>query len=279
LSDRDTAPGDPASPEDGSPDALPPDALPPDAPHTPAAKPAAKQENPLTNIMVNVLIPVVALSVLSKETGKPWHIGPLYGMIVAVAFPLCYGFYDLITKRKVNFFSVLGVISVLLTGGITIYVWKGIDGVADNAATLFAIKEACIPIVFGVTILASHWTTRPLVRVFLYTPEIFDIPRIEKKVHANDHQPRYEQILFQTTLIMSASFFISALANYFLAQHFLAGQATRVEYNAAIGKLTGWGFLVIGVPCLALWMFALFRLIRSIKSMTGLDTDSIMVPR
>ena len=129
-------------------------------------KPAAKkaqpnQEKPLANIMVNVLIPVVALSFLSKNPGeagaKLWHIGPLWGMVVAVAFPLFYGLFDLIKKRKVNFFSVLGIGSVLLTGGITIKVWEGEDGVAANAATLFAIKEALIPVVFGITILASHW--------------------------------------------------------------------------------------------------------------------------
>ncbi len=232
----------------------------------------------MTNIMVNVLIPVIALTMLSKDGGKPWHIGPLYGMLVAVAFPLCYGIYDLIVRRKVNFFSVLGLVSVLLTGGLTLFLWEEGDKVANNAAVLFGIKEACIPIVFGVTILLSHWTESPLVRVFLYTPELFDIPRIEKTVRANEHWEGYQKLIFQTTLIMSLSFFISAVANYFLAQHFLQGADTRELYNAGVGKLTGWGFLVIGVPCLVLWMGALFRLIKGIKSMTGLDTDSIMVP-
>ena len=233
----------------------------------------------MTNIMVNVLIPVLALTMLSKTGDKFWHIGPLYGMLVAVAFPLCYGIYDLITRKKVNFFSVLGLISVLLTGGLTLFLWEEGDRVADNAAILFGIKEACIPIVFGVTILLSHWSETPLVRVFLYTPELFDIPRIEKKVKANDRQSDYDKLIFQTTLIMSVSFFISAVANFFLAQHFLQGAGTRELYNAGVGKLTGWGFVVIGVPCMVLWMGALFRLIKGIKSMTGLDTDSIMEPR
>ena len=229
--------------------------------------------------MVNVLVPVLALTMLSKTEDKFWHIGPVWGMLVAVAFPLCYGLYDLATKRKVNFFSVLGLVSVLLTGGLTIYLWEEGDKVADNAAVLFGIKEACIPIVFGFTILLSHWSKTPLVRVFLYTPELFDIPRIEKKVRAAEQQPRYDKLIFQTTLVMSASFFISAVANFFLAQHFLQGADTRELYNEGVGKLTGWGFLVIGLPCLVLWMGAMMRLIKGIKSMTGLDTDSIMVPR
>ncbi|MFT5104455.1 MAG: hypothetical protein ACI9UA_000070 [Pseudoalteromonas tetraodonis] len=268
MSEEDSASGDPSSDKDGSPD-----------PSPTSTPPAKKQENPLTNIMVNVLVPVLALTMLSKDEGRPWHIGPVWGMLVAVAFPLCYGLYDLATKRKVNFFSILGLVSVLLTGGLTIYLWEDGDKVSANAAVLFGIKEACIPIVFGVTILLSHWSKTPLVRVFLYTPELFDIPRIEKRVKANDHLLGYDKLIFQTTLVMAASFFISAVANYFLAQYFLEGKVTRVDYNAGVGKLTGWGFAVIGLPCLILWMGALFRLIRGIKSMTGMDTDSIMTPR
>ena len=243
MSEEDIAPGDPPTGEAGSPD---PSKAGESVKAPGKAPDGPKEENPLTNIMVNVLIPVVALTMLSKTGDKPWHIGPLYGMLVAVAFPLCYGIYDLFKRKKVNFFSVLGLVSVLLTGGLTLFLWEEGDTVADNAAVLFGIKEACIPIVFGVTILLSHWTQTPLVRVFLYTPELFDIPRIEKKIAANNHQQAYDRLIFQTTLIMSASFFISAVANYFLAQHFLEGANTRELYNAGVGKLTGWGFLVIG---------------------------------
>ncbi len=115
-------------------------------------------------------------------------------------------------------------------------------------------------------------------RVFLYTPELFDHKRIEKEVKAQGNLQSYNRLIFQTTLVMAASFFISAVANYFLAQYFLEGETTRVDYNAGVGKLTGWGFAVIGLPCLVLWLGALLRLIKGIKSMTGLDTDSIMVP-
>ena len=282
MSEEDTASGDPASPEEGSPDSspAPAEANPgTDTPTEERAGAAAKQpENPLANILVNVLIPVVALTMLSKTGDKPWHIGPVWGMMVAVAFPLCYGVYDLFTKRKVNFFSVLGLVSVLLTGGLTIYLWEDGDKVSPNAPMLFGIKEACIPVIFGVMILGSHWTRTPLVRVFLYTPELFDHPRIEREVKAHGHLDEYNRLIFRTTLLMSASFFISAVANYFLAQYFLEGADTRELYNKGVGKLTGWGFLVIGLPCLVLWLFALLRLIKGIKRMTGLDTDSIMVP-
>ena len=241
---------------------------------------AGKQENPLANIMVNVLIPVIALSLLSKEEGKLWHFGPLWGMIVAVAFPVIYGLYDLISNRKTNFFSILGVISILLTGGITLYVWNEDGTVKPNAAFLFAIKEATIPVTFGTAIFASHWTSKPLVRVFLYTSELFNIEGIEKYIQERNKTADYEKLLFSTTVILAGSFFMSAILNYGLAMHFLGGsEHSRIAYNAAIGKLTGWGFLVIGLPCMLISLVAMWRLVKCVRTMTGLETEEIFVKR
>ena len=241
---------------------------------------AGKHENPLANIMVNVLIPVIALSLLSKEEGKLWHIGPLWGMIVAVAFPVIYGIYDLISNQKMNFFSILGVASILLTGGITLYVWNEDGTVKPNAAFLFAIKEATIPITFGMAILTSHWTTKPLVRVFIYTSELFNVERIEEYVQERKKTVDYQKLLFSTTVIIAGSFFLSAILNYGLAMHFLVGsEHSRIAYNVAIGKLTGWGFLVIGLPSILISLVAMWRLIKCLQKITGLESQEIFVKR
>lgn len=244
----------------------------------PGAKKA--KENPLMNVLINVLIPVVALSALSKEGGKMWHIGPLWGMIVAVAFPVVYGIWDLITRKKVNFFSIVGIIGVLLTGGITLYVWNDDGTVKPNAAFFFAIKEATIPTVFGILILGSHYTGKPLMRLFLYSPELFDVGRIEKAVAKRNENGNYQKALFRTTCIMAASFFVSACLNYGLAMHFLKGaEHSRIAYNEAIAKLTGWGYLVIGVPCMVIWFIAGWLLVKRLKALSGLEFEDMTVPR
>ena len=69
------------------------------------------------------------------------------------------------------------------------------------------------------------------------------------------------------------------LADETLALYFLEGITGKEEYNEAVGALMGWGFLVIGVPCLVLWMFALFRMVNRIKIMTGLELEEVMLPR
>ncbi len=256
------------------------------------AKPQ-QQENPLLNIMINVMLPVVALGPLSKGDHDPltqavgeklWHIGPIWGMIVAVAFPLIYGIKDFIKTKKPNMFSVLGVVSVALTGGITLYTWNKDGSIKNNAAQLFAIKESAIPLIFGLAILLSHWTKTPLVKTFLYTPELFNIPRIEKRITKTNADEPYRKILLEATITLAASFFISMLANYFLAMHFLTkvdvkADNARIAYNEAVSKLTGWGFAVIGVPMMVFLMLALFRLTSGLTKITGLSRDEQMNQR
>jgi hypothetical protein len=62
--------------------------------------------------------------------------------------------------------------------------------------------------------------------------------------------------------------------------YFLADKTPGTpEYTAAIGAQTGWGYLVVGVPSLAMMGYALIRLFKGLKQLTGLETDDIMLPR
>ena len=254
-------------------------------------KPA--QENPLANIFINVLIPVLALSYLSKDPEfqqaigkavKPWHIGPVKALMVALVFPIGYGVWHFMKTKKANFFSALGLISVLLTGGLTIFLWNKDGTVKPNADVLFGLKEASIPLILGIAVIGSHFTNSPLLRVFLYSDSIFDIPKIESKVGELNAAEGYRKVLFRATLMFAASFFISTFLNFGLALYFLGdldhtATNARELYNAQVAKLTGWGFAVIGVPILVFLFFTLRRLLKDLGSLTGLKDDEMMLPR
>jgi hypothetical protein len=251
------------------------------------------QDHPLVNILVNVLIPVLALSYLSKDPefqqtiGKavrPWHIGPFKALVVALAFPISYGAWHFIKTRRANFFSALGLASVLLTGGLTIFLWNQDGTVKPNAAILFGLKEASIPLILGIAVIGSHYTPSPLLRVFLYSDSIFDIPKIEQRVAETQNDARYQEILFRATLLFATSFFISTLMNFGLALYFLgdldhAAANARELYNTRVAKLTGWGFAVIGLPILLFLFFTLRRLLKSLGKLTGFKDEELMLPR
>lgn len=257
------------------------------------AAPKSNQENPLSNILINVLIPVLALSYLSKDPefqqalGKavrPWHIGPIKALCVALLFPIGYGIWHFVRTRRMNFFSALGLVSVLLTGGLTIYLWNKDGTIKPNAAILFGLKEASIPLVLAAAVIGSHFTQQPLLRAFLYSDSIFDIPKIETKVREKNAEPEYRRILMEATLLFAASFLISTLLNFFLALYFLGGldhtaPNARELYNGQVARLTGWGFAVIGVPILLFLFVTMHRMIKRLQSVTGLAQEEILLPR
>jgi hypothetical protein len=252
------------------------------------------QEHPLANILINVLIPVLVLSYLSKDPelqeklgkeAKAWHIGPVKAMLVAVALPLGYGLWHFIKTRKANFFSGLGLFSVALTGGLTLYLWNPEDGtVKEHAGVLFGLKEAAIPLVLGFAVFFSRRTPTPLLNVFLYNDSLFDIPKIERLVGEHDRQAEYDRLLGQANGLFAGSFFLSSAMNLVMAVWFFRGfdrsAADALEtYNGIIGKLTGWGFAIIGLPLLVIMFFILKRLMGGLKSLTGLKEDEILLPR
>ena len=257
------------------------DASNPPAPATPA-KPANHQ-HPLANILVNVLVPVLVLSYLSKDGGRPWQLGPARAMVIALALPLGYGVWFFVKNRKPNVFSFLGMFSVLLTGGLTLYLWNKDGTIKPNAPFLFGIKEASIPLVLGISVLASHWTPAPLLRVFLYSEAIFDIPTIEGKVAERGQEGAYRKLLLGSTILFSTSFFVSTAVNFYLALHFLGGinhtaANAREQYSAQVAKVTGCALAVVGVPVLLFLMFTLLRLLAGLRKLTGLENEQLLHP-
>ncbi|HBN16265.1 MAG TPA: MFS transporter, partial [Pseudohongiella sp.] len=99
----------------------------------------------------NIIIPVVILSRFNGEDS----LGPSLSIVVALAFPILYGLWDLRESGKINPFSVLGVISVFLTGGISLL---------QLDPQYIAIKEAAIPGIIGLAVLISQRTRFPLVK-------------------------------------------------------------------------------------------------------------------
>ena len=253
-----------------------------EAPATPAEK---KQDSPLTDIIVNVILPVLILSHCSKDGEKLWHLGPYFAMGLAIAIPLFYGVSHFLKHKKLNTFSAVGVFNVLLTGLITIYLFSTDDPeTRRHAPLLFGIKEAVQPLILGSLFLITHRSTTPLFNAFVYNDAIFDHGRINKKVAENSKETELGKLLWTSTLLFFGSFCLSAVMNLGLAFYFLhdldplAGDWKEL-YNADVGRITGWGFLVIGVPLLVVGGFILARMIKGLKALTGLETEKILQAR
>lgn len=223
----------------------------------------ARPENLWVNLLFNIVIPAVILTTMSK----PERLGPVWALIVGVSLPLGYGIYDLIVRRKWNFFSILGLFSILLTGGL---------GLLGISPFWFAVKEAAIPLTFGLAVLGSVFTPYPLVRTFLYNDKMIDVAKVDAELDARGRHKAFDQLLQTSTYLLAGSFLLSAVLNFILARYVIKSPGGTPEFAAELGRMTALSWPVITIPVLVVMVIALWRLIGGIRRLTGLDLDAIM---
>ncbi len=223
---------------------------------------ARKNESLLLNLVFNVLLPTLILMKFSSEKA----LGPVWGLVVALAFPLGYGVWDYAQRKKTNFLSIIGFASVLLSGGL---------GLLKVGGMAFAIKEAAVPLVFGVGVLLSGKSPRPLVRTMLFTDAVFDVERIEAAVGERGKRAEFEALFSRASYGLALSFLISAAINFALARYFLRSAAGTEQFNIELGKMNFWTPIAVMVPFMVIMMVVLWRLIKGLEAVTGLEADAI----
>lgn len=231
-------------------------------PAAPAAAAPEKQENMLLNLVFSIALP----SFLLVKLSKPERLGPVWGLVIALAFPVGYGVFDLCRRRKVSFFNVVGIVSVLLTGGL---------GLFQVAAIWIAVKEAAVPLIFGIAVLGSQWTATPLVRSLLYNDKFLDTAKVAAALAANGSAAEFDRLLARTAWLLAGSFFLSAATNFLLAQYLLKSAPGTPEFNAEMGRMLAWSWPVNVLPSLLITALAMYLLFRGIKRLTGLTMEEV----
>ncbi len=226
-----------------------------------SSKPA-KPENLLLNLVFNIAVPWAALTLLSK----PERLGPLWALVVAVAFPLGYGTWDLAVRRKANFISILGLVSVLASGGLALL---KID------PFWFAVKSGAVPVLIGLAVLASSRTKRPLVKEILYNEQVIDVPRVDAALAERGNRAAFDRLINNASLLLVATFVVSGVLNFGLARYVIKSPGGTPEFNAELAKMHLLDIPVATVPSMAMMMFALWKLIGGIKTLTGLSLEEI----
>jgi hypothetical protein len=185
---------------------------------------------------------------------------------VALAFPFGYGVVDVIRRRKTNFFSIVGVLSVLLTGGLN-------QLKAD--VFWFAVKEAAVPTLFGVAVVWSGRTKRPLVRELLWNEQVIDTASTRAVLTERNQHAAFERLLAQATNGLAVSFLLSAVLNYGLARYLLKSPPGTEAFNAELGRMNLLSWPVIVLPYMAVTMFVLWRLLNGFTQLTGLQLEEV----
>ena len=222
-----------------------------------------RKNNPFVELIVTIVLPSIILMKLSGAD----RLGTVGALVVALAFPFVWGVIDLVRQRKVNYFAVLGIISVLLTGGI---------GLLKLDAQWLAIKEAAIPGAIGLVVLISVWTNRPLIRMLVYNPTIVNVDRIHHALALRQSEPAFESSLRRATILLAGTFFFSSFMNYVLAKWIVQSPSGSEAFNEELGRMTLLSYPVIAIPSMIMMIAVFFYLINSARKLTGLDLSEML---
>ena len=221
-----------------------------------------RRENVLLSLGLNILIP----SLILMKGAKWLSLSPPAALICALIFPIGYGVFDFAVRKRYNLFSIIGFVSILITGGI---------GLFKLNKDWIAIKEAAVPSLLGLAVLVTAKTQKPLVRLFLYNKEIIDVVRVDNELEKRGNRTAFEQLMKLCTLFLATSFLLSAGLNYLLAKLLIRSESGTDAFNEEIGQMTFWSYPVIFIPSMAVMTFVLWKLLSGIKALSGLSMEEV----
>ncbi|HWV23420.1 MAG TPA: VC0807 family protein, partial [Thermomicrobiales bacterium] len=187
----------------------------------------------MLSLLLNIVLPTIIMIRFAGED----KLGPVNALLIALAFPLVYGVYGMIRERKIGWMPVLGLVSILISGGV---------GLLKLPAEWIAVKEATIPLILALAILISAWIGKPLARIFLN--QVLDRDRVYAALEEKGTTDEYERRTAVATWLLASAFLLSAILNFGLAKVVVTADGGTQQYTEQIGRMTALSFPVITVP-------------------------------
>lgn len=222
-----------------------------------------RPNNTFLELIFNIIVPSI---ILMKFSGDE-YLGSVYALVVALLFPIGYGLYDFIKNKSMNFISLLGFLSTLLTGGI---------GLFELDVEWLAIKEAAIPSAIGLVVLISGFWGKPLIAKILLNPVLFNLDLIYQNLSDQGKTDLFKAKIQRANHLLSITFVFSATMNYLLAKWIVVSPAGTTEFNEQLGEMTMLSYPVIAIPSMIMLSAIMFYVVKNVTKLTGLKFDQML---
>ena len=194
-------------------------------------------------------------------------LGPNYALVAALSLPIAVGLWGVIQEKKIGFVPALGFISILLTGGI---------GILKLPKEYIAYKEALIPAVFAIATVVSTYTSKPLIRLFLYNDTFMDTEKVAQQLAKNGRHSEFDGVMTKATWMLAASFVVSSCLNFLLAKWIVVSETGTDAFNSELGTMNLYSYPVIVVPCMIITGVAMYYVFTNIQKITGLELEDLI---
>lgn len=222
-----------------------------------------RRSSPLSDLIFSIAIPSFILMKFSGEDS----LGATNALLLALAFPIGWGLFNIFYYKSFNFIALLGLISIALTGGI---------GLFKLDPQWLAIKEAAIPALIGLAVLILARTRYSLIKLLIYNPAVMNVDKIKERLLLSGKQAHFDSRLLISTYWLASTFIFSAIMNYVLAKWLVISPAGSEAFNEELAKMTMLSYPVIALPSTLAMLAIIYFLWKNIHSMTGLEFEEIL---
>jgi hypothetical protein len=214
----------------------------------------------MVKLAITLVVPYLILTRLGDASG----LDPRAVLLIALAFPLGWMLAALVRRADVGVTPAVGLVSLLLTAGI---------GTLANDPRWLAVKEASVPLVFGLAILASSRTRRPLVELLI--DKVVDRDAVRAALASRDAGDRWQRLMTRATLAWAGALLVSATLNFALARIVVTSPAGTPEFNDELATMTALGLPVITLPMMAMMSATVWYIVHGVTGITGLAPREI----
>lgn len=236
---------------------------------------AEQRSHPLLSVVCSILLPVLILNKCSSVGEQWYHLGATPALVVALCLPVGYGLWGLLKQRGGGIITLMGIITTLLTGLVTIYAQSGGEGaLRPSTPWVYAAKEGLLPLIIAALVLLGGTGKGSLLRAVFYTEEAFHTSEVEARIAALHREADYEAVLGLMNCLMAGCFLTSAVLSFFIALHFqlpvlsLPAEQQPEAYNYAVGSITWWSWILISIPVLIIFLALCYYLPRKLRQLT-----------
>ena len=234
-----------------------------------------RRENPIFNILFNIVIPVVIL-----RNGSEWldsiDVNALnihndsFTFLIAILFPCVYFVYDLKQKKDINFIAIIGFLNVLLTGGIGIF--GGKLGLSKN---WFIIKEGSLPLIIGLILWGISKYKRAIFNSILLNDIIFDTDKIRNSLSDNK-KSTLDNLSYNAGAYLIIGFFMSSIIQFILASQIITSNPGEPNFNKEVSTMTWVSYVAVFLPTVLIVGRGFLKLINGIENLTGMEKEEFL---
>ena len=164
----------------------------------------------------------------------------------------------MVREGRPSALSMVSLVSVTLSGGV---------GLLALDPRWFAVKEAAVPALLGLAMMASSGTRFAVVSVIL--DRILDPERTRAALERTGGGPAFARVTRRATIEMGLVMVGSGIASFLLARWLVVSPAGTDAFAAELGRYTFVSFPAVTVPVLLGSAWVLHRALQGLEAAAG----------